>query len=260
MYVRPKKHLGQHFLKNPEICERIAAALTGFGGYTDILEIGPGTGALTSFLLNRTEFKTKVAEIDGESITYLNAYYPELRGNIIDKDFLGLALNEMYTEQFAVIGNFPYNISSQILFKVLDYKELVPELVGMFQKEVAERVAGKPGNKDYGILSVLVQAYYDAEYLFTVDRLEFDPPPKVQSGVIRIQRKPEQPFGCDEKKFKLVVKTAFNQRRKMLRGSIKSLLQPNQDITAPVFSQRPEQLSVQEFKDLTNMIFPEKNT
>jgi 16S rRNA (adenine1518-N6/adenine1519-N6)-dimethyltransferase len=164
MYVRPKKHLGQHILKNPEICERIAAALTGFRGYTDILEIGPGTGALTSFLLKRTEFKTKVAEIDGESITYLNAYYPELRGNIIDKDFLGLPLNEMYTEQFAVVGNFPYNISSQILFKVLDYKELVPEVVGMFQKEVAERVAGKPGNKDYGILSVLIQAYYDAEY------------------------------------------------------------------------------------------------
>jgi len=147
MYVKPKKHLGQHFLKNPEICERIAAALSGFGGYTDILEIGPGTGALTSFLLKRSEFKTKVAEIDSESITYLNAFYPELRGHIIDKDFLGLPLNDMYTQQFAVVGNFPYNISSQILFKILDHKDLVPEVVGMFQKEVADARCGRAGKQ-----------------------------------------------------------------------------------------------------------------
>jgi 16S rRNA (adenine1518-N6/adenine1519-N6)-dimethyltransferase len=160
----------------------------------------------------------------------------------------------MFEGQIAIAGNFPYNISSQILFKILDHKEQIPEMVGMFQKEVALRAAGNPGSKDYGILSVLLQAYYDAEYLFTVDEHEFDPPPKVKSGVIRIQRKPEQPFGCDEKKFKLIVKTAFNQRRKMLRGSIKSLLNPTVDITLPIFSQRPEQLSVQDFKDLTNML------
>lgn len=255
MYVRPKKHLGQHFLKNPEICQRIAAELTGYGDYQQIIEIGPGTGALTSYLLKLEKYKVQVAEIDEESITYLNAFYPELRGHIIDKDFLRLPLDEMYHEQIAVVGNFPYNISSQILFKVLDHKELVPEVVGMFQKEVAERVASGPGNKDYGILSVLIQAYYDAEYLFTVDKEEFNPPPKVQSGVIRLKRKTEQPFGCDEKKFKMLVKTAFNQRRKMLRGSIKSLLPPGMDITTEVFSKRPEQLSVQEFKDLTNLIF-----
>lgn len=255
MYVKPKKHLGQHFLKNPEICQRIAAELTGHDGYKRMIEVGPGTGALTSFLLKLEKYHVEVAEIDQESITYLNAFYPELRGNIIDKDFLQLPLNEMYTEQFAVVGNFPYNISSQILFKVLDHKELVPEVVGMFQKEVAERVASGPGNKDYGIISVLIQAYYDAEYLFTVDKEEFNPPPKVQSGVIRLTRKPEQPFGCDEKKFKLLVKTAFNQRRKMLRGSIKSLLPEGADITLPVFTQRPEQLSVQDFKDLTNLLF-----
>jgi 16S rRNA (adenine1518-N6/adenine1519-N6)-dimethyltransferase len=258
MYVKPKKHLGQHFLKNPEICENIAAALTGYGDYKDILEIGPGTGALTSFLLRRKEFHTKVAEIDQESITYLRAYFPELRENIIDKDFLTLPLDQLYSGQVAIVGNFPYNISSQILFRVLDYKELVPEVVGMFQKEVAERVAGHPGNKDYGILSVLIQAYYDAEYLFTVGEHEFDPPPKVKSGVIRLKRKTEQAFGCDEKKFKLLVKTAFNQRRKMLRGSIKSLIPPTVDSTQDVFTLRPEQLTVQDFKDLTNLIFPDK--
>ena len=259
MYVRPKKHLGQHFLKNPEICQHIAESLTGYGDYQHVLEIGPGTGALTSYLLKLEKYKVEVVEIDEESITYLNAFYPELRGHIIDKDFLRLPLDEMYQHQFAVVGNFPYNISSQILFKVLDHKELIPEVVGMFQKEVGERVASGPGNKDYGIISVLIQAYYDAEYLFTVDREEFNPPPAVQSGVIRLKRKPEQPFGCDEKKFKLVVKTAFNQRRKMLRGSIKSLLQPGADITLPVFSQRPEHLSVQEFKDPTNLIFPQNS-
>lgn len=255
MHVKPKKHLGQHFLRNPEICERIAAAMTGYGNYNTILEIGPGTGALTAWLLKLKTYTTYVAEIDTESVDYLRAYYPELRDRIITKDFLQLPLHDMFEGQLAIAGNFPYNISSQILFKILDHKEQIPEMVGMFQKEVAMRAAGSPGSKDYGILSVLLQAYYDAEYLFTVDEHEFDPPPKVKSGVIRIQRKPEQPFGCDEKKFKLVVKTAFNQRRKMLRGSIKSLLNPNVDITLPVFAMRPEQLSVQEFKDLTNLLY-----
>lgn len=256
MYVKPKKHLGQHFLKNSAICEDIAMALTGYGEYKIVLEIGPGTGALTSKLLNRKEFTTYVAEIDTESVDYLNAYYPELRERIITKDFLTLPLDIMFEGQIAVAGNFPYNISSQIIFKILDYKHIVPEMVGMFQKEVAARAAGKPGSKDYGILSVLLQAYYDAEYLFTVDEHEFDPPPKVKSGVIRIKRKTEQTFGCDERKFKLVVKTAFNQRRKMLRGSLKSLLGTHVDITQTIFTQRPEELSVQEFKDLTNLLYP----
>ncbi len=256
MYVRPKKHLGQHFLKNPEICQQIAEALTGFQGYKQIIEIGPGTGALTSFLLKRKEFDLFLSEIDTESIEYLKAYFPEVRQKIIDRDFLSLPLNEIFQEPFAVVGNFPYNISSQILFKVLDFKEQIPEVVGMFQKEVAERVAGKPGNKDYGILSVLIQAYYQTEYLFTVSELEFDPPPKVKSGVIRLQRIPEQSFGCDEVKFKLVVKTAFNQRRKTLRNSVKSLTSIEVDTSLPVFNQRPEQLSVAEFKSLTNLLFP----
>lgn len=256
MYVRPKKHLGQHFLKNPEICEQIADALTGFGRYAKVMEIGPGTGALTSKLLAQKKFEIYVVEIDTESIDYLRAYYPELRDRIIAKDFLRLPLNEMFHEPVAIIGNFPYSISSQIIFKILDHKEMIPEMVGMFQKEVALRAAGNPGNKDYGILSVLLQAYYDAEYLFTVDEHEFDPPPKVKSGVIRIKRKTEQSFGCDEKKFTLVVKTGFNQRRKTLRNSLKSLFREDMDHSAEIFNKRPEQLSVEDFKALTNLLYP----
>lgn len=255
MYVRPKKHLGQHFLKNPDICQEIAQALSA-KGYSQVIEIGPGTGALTSFLLKRKELKLSVSEIDSESITYLRAYFPEIRDSIIDKDFLSLPLNEIFNEQVAVVGNFPYNISSQILFKVLDFKNIVPEVVGMFQKEVAERVAGKPGNKDYGILSVLIQAYYDSEYLFTVNENEFDPPPKVKSGVIRLKRLPDADFGCDETKFKLVVKTSFNQRRKTLRNSVKSITSQEVDSTLEIFNKRPEQLSVNQFKELTNLLFP----
>jgi 16S rRNA (adenine1518-N6/adenine1519-N6)-dimethyltransferase len=254
MNVRPKKALGQHFLKNPAICERIASELTLHGHYKKVLEVGPGTGALTKYLLQRKEFETSVIEIDEESIAYLHVHFPELRDRIIQGDFLKLNLSTLFGEPFAIAGNFPYNISSQIVFKIIDYKDYIPEMTGMFQKEVAVRFASGPGNKDYGIISVLAQAYYDIEYLFTVDEHEFNPPPKVKSGVIRMKRKSEAGIGCDEKKFKLVVKTAFNQRRKTLRNSLKSIIPPGTDTSLKVFDLRPEQLSVQQFSDLTNLL------
>jgi 16S rRNA (adenine1518-N6/adenine1519-N6)-dimethyltransferase len=255
MYVKPKKHLGQHFLRNDEICERIAQSLTGHGGYTQLLEIGPGTGALTKYLL-RTPYQVDVVEVDSESVAYLTIHYKELHGKIIEKDFLTLPLEQMYAGPVAIIGNFPYNISSQILFRALDYKDQVTELVGMFQKEVAERVASTPGGKEYGILSVLLQAWYDIEYLFTVSELEFDPPPKVKSGVIRLRRKENKTLDCDEKKFKQLIKLAFNQRRKTLRNSLKSLSHSPDQMTAEIFNRRPETLSVDEFVYLTNHFFP----
>lgn len=187
--VKAKKFLGQHFLRNPEICERIANSLTGLGGYKTILEIGPGMGALTKHLLAAKKYDLHVVELDRESVSYLEKNLPELRGKIYSEDFLRMNLPEKFSEQFAVIGNFPYNISSQILFKVLENKELVPEVVGMFQKEVAERIASREGSRESGVLSVLLQAYYETEYLFTVEAHEFDPPPKVRSGVIRMTRK-----------------------------------------------------------------------
>lgn len=256
MNVRPKKALGQHFLKNTEICHRIADALTIHGNYKKVLEVGPGMGALTKFLLERQEFETTVVEVDRESIDYLNVHFAELRGRIMQADFLRLNLDTLFNEPFAVAGNFPYNISSQIVFSILEYKDSVPEMVGMFQKEVAMRFASGPGNKDYGIISVLAQAYYDIEYLFTVNEDEFIPPPKVKSGVIRMTRKFGSVLGCDEKKFKTVVKTSFNQRRKTLRNSLKSMLPESFDSSDPIFNKRPEQLSVQQFVQLTHMIFP----
>lgn len=251
MYVKPKKHLGQHFLRNDEICHRIAEALSISEQYNSILEIGPGTGALTRFLTGRGDKSLFLSEIDQESIAWLQVHFPELNNRILKEDILRLPLQERINGQVAIIGNFPYNISSQILFWALDHREQIPILVGMFQKEVALRIAGTHGNKDYGILSVLIQAYYDAEYLFSVDEKEFDPPPKVKSGVIRLIRKTEQSFGCNEKLFKLVVKTSFNQRRKTLRNSLKSILPPGADTSLPVFALRPEQLSVNAFKELT---------
>jgi 16S rRNA (adenine1518-N6/adenine1519-N6)-dimethyltransferase len=256
MNVRPKKSLGQHFLKNPEICERISQSLTLHGNYHKILEIGPGTGALTHFLLNRKEFETSVIEIDQESIAYLNAYFPQLKNRIIEGDFLRLDISALFQEPIAIAGNFPYNISSQIVFKILDYKEMIPEMVGMFQKEVALRFASGPGNKDYGIISVLAQAYYDIEYLFTVDENEFNPPPRVKSGVIRMKRKFDTKLACDENKFRLVVKTSFNQRRKTLRNSLKSIMPQNLNNSETIFDLRPEQLGVAQFVELTNKLFP----
>jgi 16S rRNA (adenine1518-N6/adenine1519-N6)-dimethyltransferase len=254
MTVKPKKALGQHFLKNPEICAQIAEAITLHGDYKKVLEIGPGMGALTQYLLQRPEFETHVVEIDRESVDYLNVHFGALRGRIHEADFLRMPLEKLFPEPIAVVGNFPYNISSQIVFKVLDHMDQVPELVGMFQREVAQRFAGSPGNKDYGIISVLAQAYYDIEYLFTVNEDEFIPPPKVKSGVIRMRRKFGAELGCDEKRFKLIVKTSFNQRRKTLRNSLKSITQGKTDTSGAIWDKRPEQLSVEAFVELTNLI------
>jgi 16S rRNA (adenine1518-N6/adenine1519-N6)-dimethyltransferase len=244
--VTPKKALGQHFLDDETIAEKIVQSIT-FNN-VPVLEIGPGMGVLTQFLLQDKNKDFKVVEIDTESVVYLQKKYPSLQ--IISDDFLKLNLSKYYTDKLIIIGNFPYNISSQILFKVLENKDMVIELVGMFQKEVAERVASKPGKKMYGILSVLLQAYYDIEYLFTVDEHLFTPPPQVKSGVIRMIRNPNKKLRCDETLFKNVVKTAFNQRRKTLRNSLKSFSFPEEFKENPVFSMRPEQLSVTQFEEI----------
>ena len=251
--VRAKKFLGQHFLKDTSIASRIADTVDGFDSLP-VVEVGPGMGVLTQFLLEKSNPLT-VVEIDRESVPYLQKHFPLLDGNIIEGDFLELDLSKLFADKFCVIGNYPYNISSQILFKVLDYKEQVVCCSGMFQKEVAERVAAKPGGKTYGILSVLLQAWYDIEYLFTVDEKVFDPPPKVKSAVIKMVRNNRTSLTCDEKLFKTVVKTSFSQRRKMLRGSLKSLLGKDNPIYAdPIFNERPERLSVAQFEALTNMV------
>jgi len=255
--VRPKKHLGQHFLLDMSVCERIAEAITGVGETKKIIEVGPGTGALTQFLM-KLPYETSVVEVDDESVAYLNAYYPALRGRIYEEDFLRMDLKERFGDNFCVVGNFPYNISSQILFKVLDEWECVPELVGMFQKEVAERVASGPGTRDYGILSVLLQVHYEIKYLFTVEPEVFNPPPKVKSGVLRMQRRPAPLVTSQQKEFKQVVKLAFNQRRKTIRNSVKSLLQPGITSENDLFNKRPEQLSVEQFIELTRILFPNK--
>lgn len=250
--VTPKKALGQHFLCDDAIAKRIVDSLQTPN--PNVLEIGPGMGVLTQFLLQRNDIHFQVVEIDGESVAYLHENFPQLRNNILPADFLKLKLNEMYAEKVSIIGNFPYNISSQILFKILENKDLVTETVGMFQKEVAERVASQPGKKMYGILSVLLQAFFDIEYLFTVHENSFNPPPKVKSAVIRLKRNPEKRLHCDEALFKSVVKTAFNQRRKTLRNSLKSF-EFNPDFTAnEIFSRRPEQLNVAEFELLCENI------
>jgi len=251
--VKAKKHLGQHFLIDDSISFKIANALQLHNQYDYVIEVGPGTGALTKHLLTNSNFTTVAAEIDRESVLFLKQHYPNLK--VLEESFLQLNFDTIAKEaKIAVAGNFPYNISTQILFKILEERNRVPEVVGMFQKEVAERVAEKPGSKKYGILSVLLQAYYDIEYLFTVHENAFNPPPKVKSGVIRLVRNQVQQLDCDEKKFKLVIKTAFNQRRKMLRSSLKPFL-TDELKNDPKFTQRPEQLSVQDFIALTNLIF-----
>ena len=248
--VKPKKHLGQHFLLDDSVSKRIASSISCFSENTKVLEIGPGTGALSKYLL--AENKNVIAyEIDRESVDYLAANFPDLE--VRKEDFLKLDFTEFGNQKLIVIGNFPYNISSQILFKILEAKELVVELVGMFQKEVALRVSQQPGNKQYGILSVLIQAYFDVEYLFTVDEHVFDPPPKVKSGVIRIKRNTTTKLSCDEKLFKRIVKTAFNQRRKMIRNSLKIFLN-DKKTNHPLFTMRPEQMAVQDFIELTNIL------
>lgn len=250
--VRPKKALGQHFLKDTDIAFRIADTLSEYKDFP-ILEIGPGMGILTRFLLEQGHDLT-VVELDSESVSYLTQNYKSLENRIIEKDFLKLNLSELFgNKQFCVIGNYPYNISSQIFFKVLDYKDQIPCCSGMIQKEVAERIAAKPGSKTYGILSVLLQAWYDIEYLFTVHEHVFNPPPKVKSAVIRMTRNSITQLGCNELLFKRIVKTGFNQRRKTLRNSLKPLLYKECELYSdPIFEKRPEQLSVQQFIDLTN--------
>ncbi|MBD0725391.1 16S rRNA (adenine(1518)-N(6)/adenine(1519)-N(6))-dimethyltransferase [Flavobacterium sp. L1I52] len=251
--VKAKKHLGQHFLKDESIAKDIADTLS-LQGYDDVLEIGPGMGVLTKYVLDKP-INTYVIEIDTESVDYLNAHYPKLHGKIISKDFLKYNINEVFeNKQFAIIGNFPYNISSQIVFRVLDLKEQIPEFSGMFQKEVAERICEKKGSKTYGILSVLAQAFYDTEYLFTVSEHVFNPPPKVKSGVMRMRRKENFSLPCGEKLFFTVVKTAFQQRRKTLRNSLKTLNLSDNLREDSIFDLRPEQLDVAQFIELTQKI------
>ena len=251
--VKPKKFLGQHFLKEMDIAQRIAETMIGYAG-VPILEIGPGTGVLTRFLLAAGHDLT-VVEIDRESVAYLQAHFPELDNRILEEDFLKLRLDKTFPGRFCVIGNYPYNISSQIFFKVLDYKDLIPCCSGMIQKEVAERMASGPGNKNYGILSVLMQAWYDIEYLFTVPEHVFEPPPKVKSAVIRMTRNKVTDLGCSEQLFKQIVKTSFNQRRKTLRNSLKPILGKECPLyESPIFDKRPEQLSVDQFISLTKEI------
>jgi len=251
--VKAKKHLGQHFLKDENIAKKIADTLS-FQGYKAVLEIGPGMGVLTKYLLEK-DTTTYVIEIDSESVEYLQANYLNLAPRIIEKDFLKYDLKEVFNDsQFAVIGNFPYNISTQIVFKVLEMREQIPEFSGMFQKEVAQRICEKEGSKAYGILSVLAQAFYNAEYLFTVPPSVFNPPPKVESGVLRLTRKEHLDLPCDEALFFRVVKTAFQQRRKTLRNSLKIFnLSDNLKANA-IFGKRPEQLSVDSFIELTQLI------
>ena len=277
--VRAKKALGQHFLTDQKIAKAIVDALEipGQAGNDEscpaptghpfpVLEVGPGMGVLTQYLLEREDIDLRLIEIDTESVEYLLTHFQGMQGRLMEGDFLRLKLEKLFPEQFAIIGNFPYNISSQIFFKVLDYKDSVPEVVGMVQKEVAERIAEKPGSKTYGILSVLLQAWYNIEYLFTVGSGCFAPPPKVESAVIRLTRNSRTSLGCDEALFKNVVKTAFGQRRKMMRNPLKPLTKAKADregwsegqlqefLAKEVFSLRPEKLSVEDFVDLTNLL------
>jgi 16S rRNA (adenine1518-N6/adenine1519-N6)-dimethyltransferase len=253
--VKPKKALGQHFLKDLEIAARIAFTIDSYKELP-VLEIGPGTGVLTQFLL-KNGHNLKVVELDRESVSYIKEHFPLLDGRLIEGDFLKLNLDGLFEGPFCIIGNYPYNISSQIFFRVLEYKDMVPCCSGMIQKEVAERIASKPGKKSYGILSVLLQAYYNIEYLFTVNEDVFDPPPAVKSAVIRMTRNTTKKLECDEKLFKTVVKTGFNQRRKTLRNSLKPIINKDSPINSePLLDLRPEQLSVDQFVCLTNLIAP----
>lgn len=258
--VKPKKFLGQHFLKDLQVAQDIANTVDACPELP-ILEVGPGMGVLTQFLMTK-ERPLKVVELDFESVAYLRENFPALGNNIIEQDFLKMDLAQLFEgKPFVLTGNYPYNISSQIFFKMLDYKDLIPCCTGMIQKEVAERMAADPGSKTYGILSVLIQAWYRVEYLFTVHEHVFNPPPKVKSAVIRMTRNETQELGCNEKLFKQIVKTTFNQRRKTLRNSISPILDKTNPLMAdPIFNKRPEQLSVQEFIDLTNRVEQALNT
>lgn len=250
MEVRAKKALGQHFLTDQSIARTIVNSLT-VSPVRDVLEIGPGMGVLTQYLIEREDLDLKMVEVDSESVEYLLTHFNGMQGKLMEADYLRLNMRKVFPGEYRVIGNFPYNISSQIFFKILEDKDLVPEVVCMIQKEVAERIAEKPGSKTYGILSVLLQAWYDIDYIISVGSGAFCPPPKVQSAVIRLRRNSRTDLGCDEKLFKTVVKTAFNQRRKTLRNALKPLLKEGMDTSDPVFDLRAERLSVEDFVALT---------
>ena len=256
--VRPKKNLGQHFLTDLSIAKRIADTVD-VRADLPVLEIGPGMGVMTQFLLEKPQ-ELRVVEIDRESVAYLQANFPKLEGRIVSGDFLRMDLNEVFEgREFLLTGNYPYDISSQIFFKMLDYRRLIPCCTGMIQREVAERIASKPSTKAYGILSVMIQTWYDVDYLFTVDEHVFNPPPKVKSAVIRMSRNTRQELGCNEALYKKVVKTTFGQRRKMLRVSLRQLFNqqslPRQDFfNQEIMTKRPEQLTIEQFITLTNMV------
>jgi 16S rRNA (adenine1518-N6/adenine1519-N6)-dimethyltransferase len=251
-FLKPKKSLGQHFLKDTNIARKIAGSLT-LKGYTDLLEIGSGTGVLTEFILKLGMRQICLVEIDSSAVEILKKKYDCQNSKIIHADFLSLDLGSLFPGKFAIIGNLPYNVSSQIFFKIIEYKEKVAEVICMVQKEVAQRISSPPGKRDYGILSVLLQAYFNIEYLFTVNETVFVPRPKVKSSVLRLSRNEKKELGCNEELFKRVVKTAFNQRRKILKNSLKSILL-NLEIYDEVFAMRPEQLSVGQFVEITNKI------
>lgn len=252
--VKPKKFLGQHFLTDLNVAHRIADTVDACPGIP-VLEVGPGMGVLTQYIIPK-EREFKVVEIDFDSVPYLHENFPQLGDNIIEGDFLKMNLHDVFDGRpFVLTGNYPYNISSQIFFKMVENRDLIPCCTGMIQKEVAERMAAKPGTKSYGVLSVLIQAWYDVEYLFTVDENVFNPPPKVKSAVIRLTRNSKAELGCDEKLFRRIVKTVFTMRRKMMRNGMKQILGKDSPMLAdPLFTNRPEQLSVQEYIDLTNKV------
>lgn len=253
MEVRAKKALGQHFLTDQSIARGIVDALS-VSEVRDVLEVGPGMGVLTQYLLQRPDIDLKMVEVDSESVVYLNNHFNGMAGKLMEADYLRLNMRKVFPGSYRVIGNFPYNISSQIFFKILEDKDLVPEVVCMIQKEVADRIAEPPGSKTYGILSVLLQAWYDIDYVLGVGPGAFNPPPKVKSAVIRLRRNSRTDLGCDQTLFKQVVKTAFNQRRKTLRNALKPLLKEGFDSTDPIFDLRAEKLGVEDFVRLTLML------
>ncbi len=251
--VKAKKHLGQHFLTDKNIAAKIVNGLVHTDKYKQVLEVGPGMGILSDLLLERKDIETYLIDIDVESYHFLQQKYPQLGDRLINGDFLALDLSAIFKEKYAIIGNFPYNISSQIVFRIIDEKDKVQTMTGMFQKEVAIRIAAKHGSKDYGVTSVLTQTYYDCHYLFDVPPESFNPPPKVMSGIIQLKRKTEKPV-CNEVLFKRVVKAAFNQRRKTMRNSLKEFTGGKNIAGEEIFNLRPEQISVEQFQQLTNLI------
>ncbi|MFC4212254.1 16S rRNA (adenine(1518)-N(6)/adenine(1519)-N(6))-dimethyltransferase RsmA [Pedobacter lithocola] len=252
--VKAKKHLGQHFLTDKGIAKRIVESLVSTDKYNQVLEVGPGMGILSDFLLQREDLQTYLIDIDTESFHFLNERYPQLGDKLINGDFLKLSFDDIFPDKFAIIGNFPYNISSQILFKILDNRNKVVEMVGMFQKEVAQRCASPSGTKEYGILSVFLQAYYKIEYLFTVKPGTFNPPPKVHSAIIRLTRNEIEALDCDEKLFWRVVKAGFNQRRKTLRNALSAVMPRDKMDNHIYFEKRAEQLTVEAFVELTKHV------